>query len=210
MLEPYEPDDMRQSPVKKLLHAGVIALLVLCALANFYRNQDPYRAYFHQRKDHYLTTHLIDSELQPFSQLECRMRSVPPEVFYQAVMELYAGKQLLVPGGGFFESERLQSSIGIQLLKQATPFEMAESAVTVLLREARYSFLYSPLAFSPLRIDVHVRCDEYNSPWQEGEFPLMVVLVPGSHGEPNVIQGVRHGKYLFFLPDTHPVLRQSS
>lgn len=202
---------MIQLSLKKLLHAGVIALLVLCALANFYRNRDPYRAYFHQRADHYLTTHLMDSELQPYDCLEFRLRTVPSETFYQAVRELYAGNQLLIPDDVYFEAERLAVATGKHPLKQAVPSGAPEGAVAALLREARYSFLYSPLAFSPLRMDVHMRCDEYVSPWEEGDFPLLVVLVPAGSDEPDArVLGVRHGKYLFFLPAGHPLLGRSS
>jgi hypothetical protein len=192
--------------LEKLVSVVVLVTLVIGALANFYRNRDPYRAYFHQRADHFLTTHMIDSEIQPWRCLEWRLRGMPGNALYRALWELYRDKQLILPNDTFFDTALLRQALGkeVQFAPGGQPdldFDMDQ-----LLKKARYSFFYSRFTFSPLAEKAPDSCDNLSTETKPLSFPLMIILLPASSEEDRFVHAIHHGKYFFFIPSNSPVL----
>lgn len=194
--------------VKKLVSVGVLLALVFGALANFYRNRDPYRAYFHQRADHFLTTHVIDSELRPWHCLELRLR-MPSKALYQALWELYRDKQLILNNDFFFDTALLSRVVAKEV--QIAPADQPDLAFDIeqLLKKARYSFFYSRFTFSPLAEEPPDTCDESIVRSKPFTFPVMVVLLPANSEAERFVHTVHLGKYLFFIASSAPVLELS-
>lgn len=197
------------------MYVSVIALLALGALANFYRNRDPYKAYFYSRADHYLTTHLMDSDLnRDCLELEYRMQGKVTPNFFQAIRKAYKGKQLVVPNDFFFDINTLAEATGKDALVLETQQHIPEQTIDSLLRQGECSFFYSPLFFSPLKADALVinrgkqsaPCLKYKSPWKNGDFPLLMILMPAGASDDPFINVIHHDKYLFFIPSRHPAL----
>ena len=195
--------------VKKLVSVGVLLALVLGALANFYRNRDPYRAYFHQRADHFLTTHVIDSEIQPWRCLEWRLRGMPSKVLYQSLWELYRDKQLILTNDTFFDTALLSQVVAkeVQIVPAGQPGLVFDT--NQLLKKARSSFFYSRVTFSPLAEEAPDTCDELVAGSKPLSFPVMVVLLPASSAADRFVHTVHLGKYLFFIASSAPVLEMS-
>lgn len=192
--------------LKKLVSVGVLLVLVIGALANFYRNRDPYRAYFHQRADHFLTTHVIDSEIQPWRCLEWRLRGMPSKVLYQALWELYRDKQLILTNDTFFDTALLSQVVAkeVQIAPAGQPG--LEFDIEQLLKKARYSFFYSRFTFSPQAEEAPDSCDELVAGSMPLSFPVMIILLPASSEADRFVHAVHLDKYLFFLPSNSPVL----
>lgn len=192
----------------------MIVLLALGALANFYRNRDPYRAYFYPRADHYLTTHLLDSSLNQNDCLEYRIRGKATHQFFQAIRELYNDKQLIVPDDYLFDLNNLAEETGKEVLIQYNQPRLPDQNIGFLLRQAKYSFFYSPLVFSPLKPN-HLKikseksvdpCLNYESPWKKGTFPLLMILMQGGAADDPFIRVLHIDKHLIFIPSKHPAL----
>jgi hypothetical protein len=192
--------------LEKLVSVVVLVTLVIGALANFYRNRDPYRAYFHQHADHFLTTHVIDSEIRPWRCLEWRLRGMPGNALYRALWELYQDKQLIFTNETFFDTALLSRVVGKEVQFAPAGQSGLEFGIDQLLKKARYSFFYSRFTFSPLAERAPDSCDKLSAELKPLSFPLMIILLPASSEEDRFVHAVHHGKYLFFIPSNSPVL----
>jgi hypothetical protein len=187
-------------------------------MANFYRNRDPYKAYFHSQGDKYLTTHLLESVEFNFGHscldLEYRLGSSINSYFFQAIHELYQGKKLIVPNDYFFNIDKLEEATGEAVLMQDLQLHISENNIDSLLQQGKYSYFYSPFLFSTLNesdfaIDKGkylFRCFQYVHPWGKEDFPLLIVLLKNESSSTLSYTVLHHGKYLFFLPSDHPML----
>jgi hypothetical protein len=204
--------------LKKLFHAGVIALLVLCALANFYRNRDPYRAYFHQRADHYLTTHFIDSTFSTDGSLERRLAGMASLAFYAGIHDLYKGKTLILPDDCLFDCAHLRIATGKDVIVQASRAHLSSVELASLLRQGRYSFFYDRHFFNS-SADKSTKPCNHNSDASRQENarldgkhapPVLMVLLPAVPFNDPFVQVLLIDKYLLFVPSQHPILDQNS
>lgn len=201
---------------RKFVYAGILGLLFLVSLANFYRNRDPYRAYFYPRSDQYLTTHLLESEFDSTCrELEYRLQRKTTPNFYRAVAELYQGRELVVENAFLLDDRKLAAATGAAVSVRDSAYRfLTQDDIELLLQQVGYSFFYSPQSFSSLDARVFVkkkrkravRCLEYKPPWDEFPFPLLMILLPDDTEAASSISVVHTGKYLFFLPSCHPAL----
>lgn len=201
---------------RKTLYAGILGVMTLCALANLYRNRDPYKAYIHSRADYYLTTHLLDTEFsQKCNELEYRLSGKISTNFFQVLQQLYNGKQIILTNDILFDLNVLAEKTGLRTSIGTPAKVLTKEVIDALLLQARYSFFYSPLVFSPLTSEAMIfnnkikseRCLTFIPPWQKSDFPLLIILLPAGSSEDSGIRVIHQGKYLFFIPSQHPMLR---
>ena len=96
---------------KKTLYTLVLTILLLCSIANLYRNRDPYRSYFHVRNDQYMTTHLLDSDFKhDCLELEYRLSNRVGAHFFKALKVLYPNTQFIISETYLFDKSKLKVS----------------------------------------------------------------------------------------------------
>lgn len=208
--------------IRKGICLAILALLLLCSLANFYRNRDPYRAFFFVQDDRYLTTHLLKSDLdRSCLELETRLSGKVSPHFYRAIQHYYGGKKIVVEDDRYFDIQQMAETTGVEFNLQGERFKVMAKDVPLLLREGVASFYYGPHVFSPQRDLAFVTlatadttknrpCWGYNPVWEGAPYPLLMVLLPVSVQQPVDVRVLRYGNYIFFLPSNHPALHRFS
>ena len=204
---------------RKILYTFILILLFLCSIANFYRNRDPYKAYFHVRNDQYMTTHLLDSGFNKDGclELEYRLSSKVGKAFFKALKEIYPNKQFIISNTYLFDKDKLKNATGNKIIITGNvPQPLNNLSIEYLLHQAQYSFFYSPFIYSSIDpSDLYTQtkkkndlCFSYKHPWTKDDFPLLIVLLPNNNA-PNSssITILRSGKYLFFIPSQHSILK---
>ena len=210
---------------KKTLYTLVLTILIICSIANFYRNRDPYRSYFHVRNDLYMTTHLLDSDFNhDCLELEYRLSNRVGTHFFKALKELYPNKQFIISETYLFDKSKLKEATGNEILISSNvPEDLHDYSIDSLLNQAQYSYFYSPFIYSSInqrelytktqRKDYRSfsskedRCFSYKYPWTKDDFPILIVLLPNKFPDSPLIRILKIGKYLFFIPSQHSILK---
>lgn len=203
--------------LRKTLYTLVLTLLLLCSIANFYRNRDPYRSYFHVRNDQNMTTHLLDSSFNhDCLELEYRLSNKVGTYFFKALKEIYPNKQFIISDTYLFDKSKLKDATGNEIIiSNNVPQSLHNHSIDSLLHQAQYSFFYSPFIYSSIdKNELYTQtqkkknlCFSYKHPWTKDDFPLLIVLLPNKFPDSPSIRLLRSGKYLFFIPSQHSILK---